>query len=186
MILLSRAPADGDHLVEIMPVLALMGLGMGLAIPALIMRAMTGARPSDAGLASGLTNTAQQVGAALGTAVIATTATLRTDTLIGQGIATLTAERDGYSLAFLIAAGFVVAAIAVAALFDRAKPAPSAKGPANLKPRTPRTRPSRIRPRRPKGSATRSVPGADRGRAGHPEPLDRGLGQELEDLPADG
>ncbi|MFI6535980.1 MFS transporter [Nonomuraea sp. NPDC050547] len=120
LILLSRAPVDGDYLVEIMPVLALMGLGMGLAIPALIMRAMSGARPADAGLASGLTNTAQQVGAALGTAVIATMATLRTDTLIGQGVATVTAERDGYSLAFLIAAGFVVAAIAVAAFYDKA------------------------------------------------------------------
>ncbi|MEV4891567.1 MFS transporter [Nonomuraea sp. NPDC055795] len=120
LILLSRAPVDGDYLVEIMPVLVLMGLGMGLAIPALIMRAMSGARPADAGLASGLTNTAQQVGAALGTAVIATMATLRTDTLIGQGVATVTAERDGYSLAFLIAAGFVVAAIAVAAFYDKA------------------------------------------------------------------
>lgn len=71
-LLLSRAPADGNYLTDVMPVLVLMGAGMGLAIPSLMMLAMSGAKPADAGLASGINNTAQQAGAAVGTATLAT------------------------------------------------------------------------------------------------------------------
>ena len=53
----------------------LLGLGAGLSFPALMMLAMSGATPSDAGLASGLINTTAQVGGAIGLAVLATLAT---------------------------------------------------------------------------------------------------------------
>ncbi|MFE3452529.1 MFS transporter [Nonomuraea sp. NPDC059194] len=107
LMLLSRAPVGGDYWADIAPSLLIQGLGMGLTIPAVIMRAMSGAEPADAGLASGLNNTAQQAGAAVGLAVLATVATARTGSLLGQGTAAITALRDGYSLAFQIAAGFV-------------------------------------------------------------------------------
>jgi EmrB/QacA subfamily drug resistance transporter len=119
LLLLSQAPVDGTYLVNVAPVLALMGTGMGVAIPSMIMLAMSGAEARDAGLASGLNNTAQQAGAAIGTAVLATLAASLTAVRVGGGAAMVSALRDGYSLAFLAAAGFVVAALLLAATLLR-------------------------------------------------------------------
>ena len=119
LLLLSQAPVDGTYLVNVAPVLALMGTAMGVAIPSMIMLAMSGAEAGDAGLASGLNNTAQQAGAAVGTAVLATLAASLTAVRVGGGAAMVSALRDGYSLAFLAAAGFVVAALLLAATLLR-------------------------------------------------------------------
>ncbi|QMU73034.1 MFS transporter [Streptacidiphilus sp. P02-A3a] len=112
--LLSRAPVGGHYATDILPTLLLMGLGMGLAIPAVMMLAMSGAEPGDAGLASGLNSTAQQAGAAVGLAVLATLAVRRTDARLSHGVPGIQALRDGYSLSFLASAGFVCAAFLVA------------------------------------------------------------------------
>jgi EmrB/QacA subfamily drug resistance transporter len=128
LLLLGRAPVDGRYFVDVFPVLLLMGLGMGLAIPSVIMLAMSGAESSDAGVASGLNNTAQQAGAAVGLAILATLAASHSRSLSDKGVATVTALRDGYSLAFLVSAGFVFAGFLVAALV--LKPAPQADAPA--------------------------------------------------------
>jgi MFS family permease len=92
----------------------LLGSGIGAAGPALMQLSMAGATPSDAGLASGLVNTAVQVGGALGLAVLATLATTRTSHLISAGVATAPARVAGYHLAFVVAACLVVTAIAIA------------------------------------------------------------------------
>ncbi len=107
LVLLSRAPVDGNYWQHVMPTLVIQGFGMGLAVPAVIMRAMSGAAPEDAGLASGLNSTAQQSGAAVGLAVLATVATSRSNSLLDKGAENISALRDGYSLAFLFSAGFV-------------------------------------------------------------------------------
>ena len=64
----------------------LLGTGAGLAFPALMTLAMSGATQSDSGLASGLVNTTVQVGGAIGLAVLATLATERTDALRADGV----------------------------------------------------------------------------------------------------
>ncbi|MFJ4187880.1 MFS transporter [Kitasatospora sp. NPDC089509] len=125
LLLLSRAPVHGDYWVDVAPTLVVQGLGMGLTVPAVIMRAMSGAEPADAGLASGLNNTAQQAGAAVGLAVLATVATAHSDSLLHGGTAQLTALRDGYSLAFVCAAGFVFLGWLVTLLVLRDTPAPA-------------------------------------------------------------
>ncbi|MEV4410756.1 MFS transporter [Catellatospora sp. NPDC049609] len=127
LLLLGRAPVGGSYPVDVLPVLVLMGLGMGLAIPAVIMLAMSGARPADAGLASGLNNTAQQAGAAVGLAVLATVAASHTATLLDGGADPVRALRDGYSLAFVVSAGFVLAGLAVALLIRPQQPSPAAE-----------------------------------------------------------
>ncbi|TDC86248.1 MFS transporter [Micromonospora sp. KC606] len=119
LLLLSRAPADGSYALDVMPALLIQGFGMGLTVPAIIMRAMSGAAPADAGLASGLNNTAQQAGAAVGLAVLATVATAHSDSLIRGGTEQVQALRDGYSLGFQFSAGFVFAAWLVAFLVLR-------------------------------------------------------------------
>jgi MFS family permease len=115
LVLFTRAPVDATYVVDILPVLILMGVGIGICFPALMTIAMSGATRADAGLASGLVNTTAQVGGALGLAVLATLSTSRSDSLEAAGESTASALTSGYHLAFWIAAGLVVAAIAVAA-----------------------------------------------------------------------
>ena len=81
--------------------------------------AMSGATPEDSGLASGLVNTTQQVGGALGLAVLATLSTTRTDNLLASGEPHAAALTGGYHLAFAIGAGLVIAAIALAVMVLR-------------------------------------------------------------------
>ena len=113
--LFALTPAGGSYLSYIFPVTLLIGTGAGLCFPALMTLAMSSATPQDAGLASGLVNTTAQVGGALGLAVLATVSASRTNALIAHGSPVAAALADGYHLAFWIAFGLVVAALAVAA-----------------------------------------------------------------------
>ena len=131
LLLLTRAPIDGQYLTDVLPVMLLIGLGAGVAFPALMTLAMSGATSSDAGLASGLVNTTAQVGGALGLAVLATLASARTEALLAAGASMPAALTGGYHLAFAVSAGLVVAAIVVAALVLRPAPA-EGREPARL------------------------------------------------------
>lgn len=117
--LLARAPVDGGYLADVLPVMLLLGTGFGSAMPALTALAMVGAAPEDAGLASGIFNTTQQVGGALGLAVLATLAASRTDGLLADGRNAASALTGGYHLAFAVGAGFVAAGIALAVVLLR-------------------------------------------------------------------
>jgi EmrB/QacA subfamily drug resistance transporter len=112
--LFARAPVDGSYVRDVLPVMVMLGFGIGACVPALMTIAMSGATREDAGLASGLVNTTAQVGGALGLAVLATVSASRSDNLLASGSATASALTSGYHLAFLIGAGLVVAAIIVA------------------------------------------------------------------------
>jgi EmrB/QacA subfamily drug resistance transporter len=114
LLLFARAPVNGHYATDVLPTMVLIGVGVGVSFPALMTLAMSGATERDAGLASGLVNTTVQVGGALGLAVLATTAASRTHTLAGHGAISRSALTGGYQLAFLIAAGLVIAAIVVA------------------------------------------------------------------------
>ena len=111
--LFSRVPVDGDYWVDVLPGMALLGMGAGTAFPALVTMAMSGASPRDAGLASGLINTTAQVGGALGLAVLATMSTSRSDALREDGVANAIALTEGYQLALIVGAGLVAVALAV-------------------------------------------------------------------------
>jgi EmrB/QacA subfamily drug resistance transporter len=112
--LFAQAPVDGGYVLHVLPVMILLGFGVGICFPALMTVAMSGATQEDAGLASGLVNTTAQVGGALGLAVLATLSTTRSDSLTDGGEATASALTSGYHLALLLGAGLVVAAIVVA------------------------------------------------------------------------
>jgi EmrB/QacA subfamily drug resistance transporter len=114
LLLFRRVPIDATYVRDIFPVMVLLGVGAGLAFPALMTLAMSGATPEDSGLASGLVNTTQQVGGALGLAVVATLSANRTDSLLGSGESTNDALLGGYHLAFGVGAGLVILAIGLA------------------------------------------------------------------------
>jgi MFS family permease len=91
----------------------LLGVGAGLSFPSLMTIAMSGAEPHEAGLASGLVNTAMQVGGALGLAVLATLSASRAKDLLASGASSADAISSGLHLALVIGAGLVISAIVV-------------------------------------------------------------------------
>ncbi|MFI1508754.1 MFS transporter [Streptomyces sp. NPDC020597] len=111
--LLSRLPVQAHYAVDLLPAM-LLAAGFGLALPALTALAMSGADEEDAGLASGVFNTTQQIGMALGVAVLSTLAASRTRSLTAGGHTTAEALTGGYRLAFAVGAGLLVVAFALA------------------------------------------------------------------------
>ncbi|GLX21894.1 MFS transporter [Streptomyces lavendulae] len=116
--LLTRLPVRADYVTDLLPVM-LLASGFGLALPALTTLGMSGADERDAGLASGLFNTTQQIGMALGVAVLSTLAASRTEALTAAGTARPEALTSGYHLAFATGAGLLLAATTVAATLLR-------------------------------------------------------------------
>jgi MFS family permease len=116
--LLTRLPAAGSYPLHLLPTMLLLG-GFGLAFPAMITLAMSGVPDSDTGVASGLVNTTQQVGAALGVAVLSTLAAARAGHLRAAGQPAADALTGGYHLAFGTGAGLAGAALVLAAVLLR-------------------------------------------------------------------
>ena len=112
---MSRAGVDGSYVSNVLPAIVPMSIGMGLTFVPITLIATTGVADEDAGLASGLFNTAQQVGGALGLAVLSTLATARTEDAIAElGGAPSPADRvsalvEGFDVAFTAAAILVAA-----------------------------------------------------------------------------
>jgi MFS family permease len=132
--LFATVPVDGSYVADVLPPTVLLGFGVGVSFPALMTLAMSGATREDAGLASGLVNTTAQVGAAIGLAVLATLSATRTEDLLAQGEPTPNALTGGYELAFWIAAGLVVAALAVALLVLEPEPPQGQEAEAGVDP----------------------------------------------------
>ncbi|TDC86732.1 MFS transporter, partial [Actinomadura sp. 7K507] len=124
MLLLTRVPVDADYVTDLLPVFVL-AAGAGLVLPSLTGLGMSSAGPDDAGLASGLFNTVQQVGMALGVAVLTTLAASRTESLRADGHGDAAALTGGYHLAFGISAALLIAALTISLLVLR-RPAPPA------------------------------------------------------------
>jgi MFS family permease len=127
LVLFARAPVDGSFIVDVFPPMVLLGLGAGMAFNPVLLAAMSDVEPSEAGLASGVVNTAFMMGGALGLAVLASLAASRTDSLASSGDTHLAALTGGYHAAFIAGAVFAVAAGAIGGGFIRARmdaPAP--------------------------------------------------------------
>jgi EmrB/QacA subfamily drug resistance transporter len=119
LLLFARTPVDAVYAVDVLPAMVLLGLGAGLAFPAITTVAMSGATASDSGLASGLVNSSLNVGGAIGLAALATVATHHTNGLIASGQAHNVALNAGYHVAYLVAVVAVAAAIGLALTFLR-------------------------------------------------------------------
>ena len=110
MAVLTQVPVHGTYAGDLLPGLIPMSIGMGLVFVPITLMGTGGVKREDAGLASGLFNTAQQVGGSLGLAILSTVAASRTSNLISSHSATVIAARvSGYHVAFAAAAGMLAA-----------------------------------------------------------------------------
>jgi predicted MFS family arabinose efflux permease len=115
MLLFGRAPVGGSFGIDVLPAEVITALGVGLAFVPVTIAAMAGSAPQEAGLASGLVNTARQIGGSLGLAILATIAVARTSDLAGH-VALTPALNSGFHHAFVVGAGFAVLGAVLAAV----------------------------------------------------------------------
>ena len=130
LVLFARAPVDGNWVVDILPATLAIGLGAGIAFNPILLAAMSDVAPEQAGLASGVVNTAFMMGGALGLAVLASLADFRTQSLLDSGDDLVSATNGGYHAAFLLGIAFLAAAALVTALVLRPATAPAHAEPA--------------------------------------------------------
>jgi EmrB/QacA subfamily drug resistance transporter len=107
----TQVSVNGSYVGDLLPGFLVIGVGLGFAFVPVSIAALAGATGRDAGLASGLINTTQQIGGALGLAIMTTVATTRTDNLLAEGVEPPEALTKGFSIAFWVGVAF--AAIAV-------------------------------------------------------------------------
>ena len=114
----SQVPAPGgSYATHVLGPSLLAAVGLGFAFVSVTIAAVTGTEPHEAGLASGLINTAQQVGGALGLAILATIANSRTQHLFHTGVHdSAVALTKGFDRAFLVGAGFAIVGAILAAV----------------------------------------------------------------------
>jgi EmrB/QacA subfamily drug resistance transporter len=113
---LSRITVDGSYVADILPGLLIVSIGMGGVFTGLTTAANAGVDQDKAGLAAGLLNTGQQLGAALGLAILSAVATARTTSVLHAGNGLAQASTDGYQRALLVGSLIVLAATVVALL----------------------------------------------------------------------
>lgn len=115
LILFALAPQDGSFLLHVLPGMTLLGFGAGLAFNPVLLAATNDVPENEAGLASGVLNTAFMMGGSLGLAILASLAAFRTHALAAS-LPPLDALLAGYHIAFFVGAAFAAAAAIVAAL----------------------------------------------------------------------
>jgi EmrB/QacA subfamily drug resistance transporter len=111
-----RLPVDGSFVVDVLPSMILLGFGAGMAFNPVLLAAMNDVDQTEAGLASGVVNTAFMVGGALGLAVLVSVAASRTSSLLTSGASHADALLGGYHLAFLVGAIFAATAATLGGL----------------------------------------------------------------------
>jgi predicted MFS family arabinose efflux permease len=105
----AQVDAHGSYLGDILFPSLLAAVGLALAFVPMMIASVSGVKPHESGLASGLINTSQQVGGALGLAILATIANSRTESVVRAGHAMPAALTEGFQIAFTVGAGFAIA-----------------------------------------------------------------------------
>jgi EmrB/QacA subfamily drug resistance transporter len=119
MVWYSQIPVDGSYASDLLPGYLMVGVGIAFAFVPVTIAALAGVVEREAGLASGLLNTSQQIGGAIGVAVASTVFTSRFDSLVGEGKAVPVALTGGYRWAFWALVVFGVAAVIAAVTLIR-------------------------------------------------------------------
>jgi EmrB/QacA subfamily drug resistance transporter len=129
LLLFARLPVHGEYWVDLFPAFLISGLGLALAFVPISIGALTGVDQSDAGIASGLINTNQQVGGAIGVALATTIATTFTSHYVSDHVGTNafsgSALTHGFGIAFYVLAGLAAAGAVLSAIMLESGPATS-------------------------------------------------------------
>ncbi len=114
LVYFTQVSVGGSYLGDLLPGFLLISVGLGFSFVPISIAALAGVRDMEAGLASGLINTSQQVGGAVGIAVLSTIATTRTSDEVASGTALPFALTDGFQAAFITGAAIALVGILVA------------------------------------------------------------------------
>src|SRR5437867_1314479 len=117
----TQVSVGGTYLGDLLPGFLLISIGIGFSFVPISIAALAGVQPAETGLASGLINTSQQIGGALGIAALTSIATSTTNTKIASGSALTVALTDGFHSAFFGAAGVAILGILVALFVVRGR-----------------------------------------------------------------
>ncbi len=124
--LYAQMPADGHYFWNVFPGLLVSGVGLGFSFVPVTIASLTGVRPAEAGVASGLINTSRQIGGSIGLAAMTTIASTATGALrraaTGCGAFSGPALAHGFDVAFYVLAGLALAGAAVAATLVESRP----------------------------------------------------------------
>ncbi len=107
----TQISVNGSYFTDLFPGFLLTGVGLGFSFVPISIAALSGITDRQAGLASGLINTSQQIGGAVGLAILTSVSTTRTDNLLASGTAPPAALTEGFQLAFWVGAGFAVVGV---------------------------------------------------------------------------
>jgi EmrB/QacA subfamily drug resistance transporter len=132
LVFFTQVSVGGSYVTDLLPGFLLIGVGIGFAFVPISIAALAGVGPAEAGLASGLFNTSQQIGGALGIAVLSTIATSRTSDAIAGGSALPSALIHGFTGAFIVGVG--IAAVGVVAALTLIRRDELEQAPAELEP----------------------------------------------------
>jgi EmrB/QacA subfamily drug resistance transporter len=113
LVYFTQVSVGGSYLGDLLPGFLLIAVGIGFSFVPISIAALAGIQASEAGLASGLINTSQQIGGALGIAALSTIATSRTDDALAAGSTQAVALVDGFTAAFLV--GVAIAGVGIVA-----------------------------------------------------------------------
>jgi EmrB/QacA subfamily drug resistance transporter len=123
----TQISVNGSYLADLFPGFVLTGVGLGFSFVPVSIAALSGVTSREAGLASGLITTSQQIGGGIGLAILTTLSTTRTNNLLASGVARPTALTDGFRLAFWVGVGFAVIALVAALVALKREELPQAE-----------------------------------------------------------
>jgi hypothetical protein len=119
MVWYAQIPVRGNYASDLLPGYLMVGFGLALSFIPVSIAALAGVGPREAGLASGLINTSQQIGGAIGVAIAVTVATSHTKSLLRGGHAPADALTHGYALAFWVVGGLAAVGVVLALVLVR-------------------------------------------------------------------
>jgi EmrB/QacA subfamily drug resistance transporter len=133
LVLFAQLPVDGHYFWDLFPPFVVSGLGLALVFIPMSIGALTGVRPADAGIASGLISTSQQIGGAIGVAAATTIATTFTNHYVSSHVGTTAfsgaALTHGFQIAFYALAAAAAVGAVIAALLIESQPSQAEREP---------------------------------------------------------
>jgi EmrB/QacA subfamily drug resistance transporter len=117
----TQVSVGGSYWADLFPGFLILGIAIPFAFVPITIAALAGTKPEEAGLASGLINTSQQIGGAVGIAVLSTIAVSTTDNAVGDGTARAVALTDGFVNAFWAGAAIAFAGLLVSIFLVRGR-----------------------------------------------------------------